>query len=255
MVTQAIKGLLRRGRRWTVPDGRRVYAVGDMHGRLDLFDALTERIRNDRSDWNGNVEVVLLGDYIDRGPQSAQLLDRLASGLPGWARWTLLRGNHEQAMLDALGDEPHATNALRLWLDNGGRRALRSYGLDNGLVLGNDLPAITHAALERVPQAHFDLLGGLRRTRRIGDYLFVHAGIRPGVPIDAQHDQDLLWIREPFLDSRDDHGCCVVHGHSISAEVVERPNRIGIDTGAYATGRLTALVLEGDGRRYVSTAD
>ena len=255
MVARKLKRLLRidrpPGRR--VPDGLRVYAIGDIHGRLDLFDALVRRIDADRAGWSGRVEIVLLGDYVDRGPDSAGLLDRLAGPLPRWASWTLLKGNHEQAMLDAI-DGVGGLKTRRLWLDHGGREALRSYGVPGTVVLIDDLEAIA-AALPVVPTRHVELLRRLRLTHRVGDYLFVHAGIRPGVPIEAQEDRDLLWIRCEFLDSKDDHGCVVVHGHSITRDVAERDNRIGIDTGAYATGRLTALVLEGATRRYLSTQD
>lgn len=235
-----------------VPEGIRVYAVGDIHGRLDLFDRLMRRIENDRARWSGEAEVVLLGDYIDRGPDSAAMLGLLAGGLPDWARWTLLKGNHEQAMLDSIdGDR----RALRGWLEHGGREALRSYGTPARVALGDDDAAIVAELRERVPAAHVALLRRLELTRRIGDYLFVHAGIRPGVPVEAQEERDLLWIRSEFLDSRQDHGCVVVHGHSITPEVSERANRIGIDTGAYASGNLTALVLDGDRRRYIATGD
>lgn len=237
-----------------VPDGVRVYAIGDIHGRLDLFDSTVARIEANRAGWPGEVEVVLLGDYIDRGPDSAALLDRLSAPLPDWARWTLLRGNHEQAMLDAIeGVGGH--RVLRLWLDNGGREAVRSYGVPAHVAYGDDLDAIAAALRAAVPGHHLELLRGLKLMRQIGDYLFVHAGIRPGVPIEAQNERDLLWIRNEFLDCRDDHGFVVVHGHSITVDADERDNRIGIDTGAFATGRLTALVLEGETRRYLSTVD
>lgn len=235
-----------------IPEGLRVYAVGDIHGRLDLFERLLKRIEADRARWTGEAEIVLLGDYVDRGPDSAALLERLAGDLPGWAHWTLLKGNHEQAMLDAIdGDR----RALRAWLEYGGRETLRSYGASTRVALGNDDEAIVAELQARVPATHVDLLRRLALTRRLGDYLFVHAGIRPGVPVEAQAERDLLWIRSEFLDCKDDHGCVVVHGHSITREVSERPNRIGIDTGAYASGRLTALVLDGDRRRYMATDD
>ena len=249
-----LKRLLRRDeaamRR--VPDGMRVYAVGDVHGRLDLFDRLLARIEADRKRWPGAAEVVLLGDYVDRGPDSAAMLERLAGGMPDWADWTLLKGNHEQAMLDSFDGD---ARALRAWLEYGGRETLRSYGTSVRVALGDDMAAIVAELRTRVPAAHVELLRRLELTRRIGDYLFVHAGIRPGVALEAQEARDLLWIRSEFLDCKDDHGCVVVHGHSITREVTERTNRIGIDTGAYASGRLTALVLEGNTRRYMATDD
>lgn len=237
-----------------VPDGVRVYAVGDIHGRLDLFNSIVAHIEADRAGWRGEVEVVLLGDYIDRGPDSAALLERLAAPLPDWARWTLLRGNHEQAMLDAI-EGTGGDRVLRLWLDNGGREAVRSYGVAVPVAYGDDPDAIAAELRARVPDHHLALLRRLKFMHRVGDYLFVHAGIRPGVAIEAQDERDLLWIRNEFLDCRDDHGFVVVHGHSITPDVTERDNRIGIDTGAFATGRLTAVVLEGATRRYLSTVD
>lgn len=251
-----IRRLLRREPpRRLVPAQRRVYAIGDVHGCLNLFEGMLRRIERDRAEWSGEVEVVLLGDYIDRGPQSAQLIDRLSSPLPRWARWTLLRGNHEQAMIDASAPGPEGRRILRLWLDNGGRETLRSYGMSAVLAYGDDMEAVAAEMRVRVPARHLNFLRRLKLTRRIGDYLFVHAGIRPGVALDAQADTDLLWIRDEFLNCRHDHGCVVVHGHSITLDVAECDNRIGIDTGAYATGRLTALVLEGGSRRYLSTTD
>lgn len=250
MVAAALKRLLKvESPVRTVPIGVRVYAVGDIHGRLDLFEALVERMEVDAANGPGRTEVVLLGDYIDRGPQSAQLLDRLMGPLPDWASWTPLLGNHEQAMLDAAVDR----HTLRLWLDNGGRETLRSYGTSAILAYSDDIEALAAEHAQRVPARHLGFLAKLPLTHRVGDYLFVHAGIRPGVEIDAQEAHDLLWIRDEFLNCRSDHGCVVVHGHSITPTVVERDNRIGIDTGAYASGRLTALVLEGATRRYLST--
>jgi serine/threonine protein phosphatase 1 len=254
VVPQQIQRLLRRDapppRR--VPDGVRAYAIGDIHGRLDLFETMVARIAADCTGWPGDVEVVLLGDYVDRGPDSAAMLDRLAGSLPGWARWTLLKGNHEQAMLDAI-EGIGGARILQLWLDNGGRETVRSYGVPAPVAYGGDLDAIAAALRAAVPARHVELLRGLRLSHRIGDYLFVHAGIRPGVPLEAQDERDLLWIRDEFLECRDEHGCVVVHGHSITPVVDERDNRIGIDTGAFATGRLTAAVLEGATRRYLST--
>lgn len=237
-----------------VPAGLRVHAIGDIHGRLDLLDDLLDRIAAEHVRRPvPAVEVIFLGDYIDRGPQSSAVLDRLIAGPPPWARWTFLRGNHEDAFLRLLTDEEPSARNLDLWLDNGGRETLRSYGLPTALAYGDDLDAILAAMRDVVPKAHVALLRSMPLMRRIGDYLFVHAGIRPGVPLDEQCDRDLMWIRDAFLDCPLDHGPIIVHGHSITPMVVERPNRIGIDTGAFVSGRLTALLLEGDERRYLST--
>lgn len=239
----------------TVPEGRRIYAVGDVHGRLDLFEALLKRIAADNAAQPADeAEIVLLGDYIDRGPNSAQLLDRIAMGPPEGFSWVTLRGNHEQAFLDVLQGRGETLRMLDMWLANGGREALRSYGLASIMAYSDDLEAILASIRTLVPPRHRDLLLNLPLNYRVGDYFFVHAGVRPGVALDSQSQQDMLWIRDPFLASRDDHGSIIVHGHSITPLVEDRGNRIGIDTGAYATGRLTALVLESHKRRYLSTA-
>lgn len=233
-----------------VPAGQRVYAIGDIHGRLDLFDQLVSRINADRD--GTHPLIILLGDYIDRGPGSSELLERLSSGaLPDWADWVCLKGNHEQAMLDSLADG--GNREMERWRNFGGRDTMRSYLVPSTLSFGDDMDALRIDLLARVPLHHLDWLRGLKLSHRVGDYLFVHAGIRPGVAIDAQDPIDLIWIREEFLNSRVDHGCVVVHGHSIKPAVDERPNRIGIDTGAYKSGRLTALALDRTTRRYLAT--
>ncbi len=239
-----------------VPAGLRVYAIGDIHGRLDLFEALLERLRADHAARApAQAHLVPLGDYIDRGPRSAQLLDLLANGPPAWAAWTLLRGNHEQVLLDLWRRRDGFDKRLATWLDFGGRETLRSYGLASSIAFGDDLAAIGAEIRRLVPERHIRLIEAMSLTHRIGDYLFVHAGLKPGLEVEYQQPHDLLWVREEFLDSDADHGALVVHGHSVTARVDIRPNRIGIDTGAYATGRLTALVLEGSERRFLSTLD
>lgn len=234
----------------SVPGDQRIYAIGDIHGRLDLFDQLVARIDADRS--GARPRIILLGDYIDRGPGSAEMLERLSSGaLPAWADWICLKGNHEQAMLDALA--AGGNRMMERWRNFGGRDTMRSYRVPSTLSFGDDMDALRTDLLHRIPQHHLDWLRGLPLSCRVGDYLFVHAGIRPGIPLDAQDPIDLMWIREDFLNSRVDHGCVVVHGHSIKPLVDERLNRIGIDTGAYKSGRLTALALAGTTRRFLAT--
>lgn len=238
------------------PDGMRLYAIGDIHGRLDLFEALIERLAADHAARPGPAaHLVLLGDYIDRGPRSAQLLDRLADGPPAWASWTLLRGNHEQVLLDLCAGRDGFERRLAVWLDFGGRETLRSYGLPSSVAFGDDLATIGAEIRRLVPARHLSLIASMPLSFRSGDYLFIHAGLKPGLEVEYQQPHDLLWIRDEFLSSEIDHGALVVHGHSITARVDVQPNRIGIDTGAYATGRLTALVLEGTTRRFISTLD
>ncbi len=236
-----------------VPDGRRVYAVGDIHGRLDLLRALHRLIERDaaaRPDLARTV--VYLGDYVDRGRLSRQTIDYLLDQpLPGFES-VYLRGNHEAVMVRSLADPRTA----RHWLGLGGDMTLCSYGIT--LTASEATPeTITEARTalrDALPRRHYRFLRRLRPAHTVGDYHFVHAGIRPGVPLDTQDPEDLMWIRDKFLTSKKHHGKVVVHGHSPVEEVEFRDNRIGIDTGAYASGRLTALVLEGTTRRLLATA-
>jgi serine/threonine protein phosphatase 1 len=234
--------------------GERLYAIGDIHGRDDLLALTLAAIGRDlqQNQTGAAAKVIFLGDYVDRGPASAAVVDQLLNlEIPG-AQCLFLRGNHEQALLDAalgVADE----RQLLGWLTYGGRETLASYGLASDLVYSSDGPAIL-AALQRViPKAHIDWLARLPLWHESGDFLFVHAGIRPGVPLEDQEPHDLLWIREDFLDHRESFGTVVVHGHSISLDVDRRDNRIGIDTGAYATGVLTTLVLEEGTQRLLQT--
>ncbi len=182
------------------------------------------------------------------------MLDRVAAGPPPGQRWTTLKGNHEAFMVDFLvGTALEDERLFPIWMANGGRETLASYGLPSATVYGSHANEAQAALAAAMPARHREFLARLETTRRIGDYLFVHAGIRPGLPLDEQEESDLLWIRGEFLAHRSDYGFHVVHGHSITPEVDEQPNRTGIDTGAYASGRLTALVLEGAERRYLST--
>ncbi len=235
-------------------EGRRVYAIGDLHGRLDLFDEILAMIARDEAKRIPLPRtLLLLGDLIDRGPQSAQLIDRLRTLMAdSTARSDVraIKGNHEELFLLAARGQ---LDAVPLFRRAGGLQTLASYGLDEAQGAAMDAGALADWMLNHVPRADIDLLDALPDQLRIGDYLFVHAGIRPGVPIDRQRPADLRWIRRDFLEHRGAHPLMVVHGHSISPDVDERPNRIGIDTGAYRTGRLTALGLEGRERWYLQT--
>ncbi|MEZ5669024.1 MAG: metallophosphoesterase family protein [Alphaproteobacteria bacterium] len=241
-----------------VPPGTRVYAVGDIHGSAHLLDALLERIRADAAlpaegaDAPTRRVLVFLGDYVDRGLESPRVIDTLLAGPPPGFEQVCLMGNHEEAMIGFLED----IRIGPMWLRNGGGETLLSYGV----TLPSDIPGANErmesARLklrERLPAPHRAFLLGLPLFHVEGDYLFVHAGVRPGKPLGDQHRNDLLWIREEFLRSNADLGHVVVHGHTIAPAPQVRPNRIGIDTGAYATGVLTALVLEGTARRFIQT--
>jgi len=229
------------------PDGVQIYAVGDVHGERRLLEALLASIADhgrSRSSEGVRTVIVMLGDYIDRGPDSRgvlNLLCGLAATGGGGVEYRFLRGNHEAAMLDFLADPVGGGD----WLNYGGAETLASYGLraSSGLADPNRLRALRDAFVERLPEEHRAFLDGLEPMVALGDYVFAHAGVRPGVALDRQRLEDLLWIREPFLSSSRFHGRVVVHGHTPVDVPVTAPNRIGIDTGAYASGILTAVFL------------
>jgi serine/threonine protein phosphatase 1 len=226
-----------------VPPGQRIYAIGDVHGRFDLLQDLIARIEADNST-RGQAEthVVMLGDLIDRGPQSREIVDLFLKGAPAFAEWHFVQGNHEEMLLRMI-DEPDSS-ALPHFLRYGGRETFESYGAPQ-LVLDMPDRYAPDTLPFYVPEAHRAFMREMHDGVQFGDYFFTHAGIRPGVPLPEQDRQDLRWIRREFLDSEADHGVVVVHGHTVLEEVEIKPNRIGIDTGAYRTGRLTALGLEG----------
>jgi serine/threonine protein phosphatase 1 len=240
------------GRAPQVPDGTRVYAVGDIHGRADLLADMTQRIAADCAaapPVRRNV-LVFVGDYVDRGADSSGVIDQLLRlrANPDYETH-LLKGNHEVMFLDFLEDPA----AFFQWAANGGVPTLASYDIDVD-AMRDQLPAVLRdTAVSAIPDAHLELLRGLESMVVIGDYLFAHAGIRPGVSIEAQAEHDLIWIREPFLDHQGDLGKVVVHGHTPVPEPDIRSNRVNIDTLAWRNGTLTALVLEGDSRRFLQT--
>lgn len=232
--------------------GKRVYAVGDIHGRLDLLDALLIKIEAERkSAPELEHHLVLLGDYVDRGPESSGVVNRVMELAATQTNVTLLKGNHEDMMLRAVdGDEAQ----LKLWVRNGGRETLLSYGMDLDVYNNADFERLGAMLADYLPAKHLAFMRALAIAHAVDDYLFVHAGIKPGVPLDQQSDVDRLWIRDRFLDSDSDHGAMIVHGHCITDDVVIRPNRIGVDTGAYASDRLSAIVLEGESRRVLDAS-
>ena len=232
-----------------LPAGHRLYAIGDVHGRDDLLAGLLTLIESDHAA-RGSAKpiIVFLGDLIDRGPASAGVVERLRNYRPDGMRIVFLAGNHEEVLLRILdGDK----DLIHDWLRFGGAECIRSYGVDPGQLRRMSTDKAVEAISSAIPSAHVEFLRGFDDTFRAGDYLFVHAGIRPGIPLDQQARGDLRWIREPFLADQTDHGFVVVHGHTIREQVDERGNRIGIDTGAYRFGVLTALGLEGAGRWYL----
>jgi serine/threonine protein phosphatase 1 len=232
-------------------EGARAYAVGDIHGRLDLLDEILELIEADiASRPERRNFIIFLGDLIDRGPESAGVVERLRTySLPG-ARAIFLGGNHEEVMLRMLAGEK---KILPSWLKFGGAECAQSYGLDPDSLRLLDEDAALQLLRAKVPPAHIEFLSSFGDTFRFGDYLFVHAGIRPGIGLEEQDLHDLRWIRDPFLSDAKEHGFVVVHGHTIVERVEERPNRIAIDTGAYHSGVLTALGIEDDQRWFLAT--
>jgi diadenosine tetraphosphatase ApaH/serine/threonine PP2A family protein phosphatase len=222
----------------SLPPGQRVYAVGDVHGCLDRLQALHELIAEDLATRPAEEAVLVhLGDYVDRGPDSAGVVAQLAAGDPLPKVPTVnLMGNHEHMMLTAIATGE--AGATGLWLANGGADSLLSWGVPRS-AQPKEWPTY-------LPKQHLLFLRDLAVRHEVGGYLFVHAGIRPGVPLDRQSRHDLMWIREPFLSSKKPFGPVVVHGHTPRQEPVVRPNRIGIDTGAVMGGALTCLVLEED---------
>ncbi len=234
-----------------VPHGQRVYVVGDIHGRLDLFAALIDAIERDDSEAGAaETVVVLLGDLVDRGPDSAGVVAK-AREWQARRRVRILAGNHEEMFLESFED----TNLLRHFLKHGGRETLLSYGISLERYNDSTLEELQRLMQLSVPEGDRAFLQGLEECFVIGDYLFVHAGILPEVPVEEQSRHDMLWIRDRFLRYPDRHSHIVIHGHTIHDDVDERDNRIGIDTGAYRSGRLTALALEGTGRRYIQAVD
>ena len=234
-----------------VPQGSRVYVIGDIHGRADLLEVLHLLVQEDAAQNPAERRVIIyLGDYIDRGLNAREVIAMLLGPPPEGFERVCLKGNHEAMMLDFLDDAAAGPG----WMELGGKATLLSYavGIEGSFTAVEEMVKAQAQLLKKMPPAHLEFLGQLRLTHVEGDYLFVHAGIRPGVAIDEQVEQDLLWIREPFLSSTAEHGKVVVHGHTIAGgkpDVTER--RIGIDTAAYATGVLTCLVLSGEEREFV----
>ena len=232
-----------------IPPDTVAYAIGDVHGCLGPLRELEEFIREDaaRSAATRRV-VVYLGDYVDRGPDSLGVVEHLIGRPLAGFESVHLMGNHERMMLDFLL-QPEAG---QVWLANGGTQTLVSWGVELDLGAARDAGTMSLAAEQlnrRVTPAQRRFLEGLRLSHREGGALFVHAGIRPGVPLEAQEEEDLLWIRGAFLNAGDDHGVVVIHGHTPTEKPVLRANRIGIDTGACYGGALTAVGMDSTGVR------
>jgi serine/threonine protein phosphatase 1 len=229
-------------------ENTRLYAIGDIHGRLDLLDRAIAAIRRDVEEHGPGALTVTLGDYIDRGPESRGVFDRLIEN-PFPTPYVALKGNHE-ALLEAFLADPAVGQH---WRRLGGLETLHSYGVPvRGLMLGKNYEEAADRLRDALPAEHMSFLLSLKTSLSHGKYFLCHAGVRPGVPLERQSDEDLLWIRDEFLSSTMDFGKIVVHGHTPTAEPEVLPNRINIDTGAFATGQLTCVVLDEGGHRFLT---
>lgn len=227
---------------FAIPPGERVYAIGDLHGCDDLLARLLESIdADDKARGPARTTLIFLGDLVDRGPASAQVVERLRRLALARPDTRFLKGNHEEIFLGAVEGEP---KALRLFCRIGGRETVISYGLDPDRYDRLDYEEFAAELRQLVPPEHAAFIDTFEDMIEIGDYVFVHAGIRPGVELAEQQTRDLRWIRDPFLDHDRSFDKMIVHGHTISAEIEFRSNRIGVDTGAYTSGQLSALGLE-----------
>ena len=234
-----------------MPEGQRWYVIGDVHGRRDLLEELAGAIEaDDAAAAPAETSVVLLGDLVDRGPDSAGVI-AFAREWQQRRRVRVLAGNHEEMFLESFED----TEMLRHFLRHGGRETVLSYGIDRPRYDALSLEELQDEMARIVPAADRDFLAAAEEWIEVGDYLLVHAGINPALPLEDQRRSDLLWIRNRFLDHPDAFSHVVVHGHTIFDGVEDTGTRIGIDTGAYRTGRLTALVLEGSARRIIQAVE
>ncbi len=222
--------------------GKRLYAIGDVHGCLAELDQLLALIRADCTSRPAKeTHIVFLGDLVDRGPDSRGVIDRLRRRPPDFATVHFIRGNHEEMMVRCLSGE---ASLIPSWLEHGGRSCAISYGVDPALLHESDPDRLEYTLLSRIPPEDIRFLAGFADQVRFGDYLLVHAGIRPGVALSAQKAHDLRWIRAEFLSSEVRHEAMIIHGHTVTETVDRRSNRIGLDTGAWRTGVLTALRIE-----------
>ncbi len=235
-----------------VPDGMRIYAIGDIHGRDDLLNALLTQIEaDDLARGAADTQIIFLGDLVDRGPGSAAVVETALALNTSGRNVRFLMGNHEEVFVSACRkSDPKVT---RFFLRIGGEATVLSYPITRAEYMTLDMEQLTERLDTLVPREHVKFIESFEDQIIIGDYVFVHAGIRPGVPLSDQKQSDMRWIREEFIDQRGDLEKVVVYGHTIYEEVEERGSRIGIDTGAYDSGKLTALALEGGERWFLQT--
>lgn len=232
-----------------IPEGQRLYVIGDIHGCADLLSQKHQAIDADirANGTNADCSIIYLGDYIDGGPASREVVEMLLKTHSGRPRKITLMGNHERMLLDFLDDPRHGQQ----WLDLFGRATLESYGVPApaGQLGEGQLESLRVSLKRKIPASHVQFFNSLETSYVSGDYAFVHAGIRPGVPLAEQARHDLLWIRDDFLVSRAHHEKVIVHGHTYTRRPRVRARRIALDTGSFFTGRLSCLVLQGKSLR------
>ncbi|MFM9851899.1 MAG: metallophosphoesterase family protein [Sphingomonadaceae bacterium] len=240
-------------RAWAAPEGQRLYAIGDIHGRSDLLDDLLDQIgADDTARSMAHTQLIFLGDLIDRGSDSRGVIERLMALKAATPNARFLKGNHEELFIRIWDGD---TKAASMFHRVGGRDTMLSYGVSEAEYDDADFNTLTALVSGRVPPEHIDFLRGFDDWIVAGDYLFVHAGIRPGIAIEDQRAGDLRWIRGEFTEFDGDHGMMVVHGHSITELIDVRTNRIGIDTGAFMSDALTAIGIENTDRWFLSTSE
>jgi serine/threonine protein phosphatase 1 len=234
-----------------LPDNTRVYCIGDIHGRDDLLAELLTKIELDYRFFKGQIIIIFLGDFIDRGDCSKQVIDRILSHEKPSVKYIYLRGNHEQTLLECL----QTPNLIPSWLSFGGQATLASYQvtIDHILTNSEEFALIQQQFKNNLPREHYEFFIKTRLCYSLGGYFFVHAGIYPKRDLEEQYSEDMLWIREKFTACKKNYAKIIVHGHTITSTPQLLKNRIGIDTGAYMSGILTCLVLEADQQRFLQT--
>jgi serine/threonine protein phosphatase 1 len=227
-----------------------IYAVGDIHGRADLLHQLHNLISQDAEKYPNHQRIIIyLGDYIDRGHQSKQVVDQLINPHLNHFHSIYLRGNHENMLMEFLND----LNRGELWFMNGGLETLKSYNISLSLLNELNYQKLKDLLLEKLPPEHITFFQALKTHHIEGPYFFCHAGVNPDIPLNKQNDEDLMWIRDPFLHSKKEFGKIVVHGHTVSQKPTLLPNQIGVDTGAVFTDHLTCVVLTDKAPYFLST--